>query len=158
MTMRNALPVRILSGDTAIKDILSLIQRSYAYMAHRIDPPSSMHRLSIEDIDKQCAANEVWSIGEPPRACVFLSERADCLYVGKLAVDESFRGQGYARALIDLAEARARSKGVSALLLETRVELQENHDTFRRLGFVKCGEGAHEGYDRPTYLIMRKDI
>ncbi|SLN34598.1 hypothetical protein ROH8110_01726 [Roseovarius halotolerans] len=48
--------------------------------------------------------------------------------------------------------------GLSGLELETRIELTENHETFRRLGFVKSGEGAHKGFERSTYIIMRKNI
>ena len=61
-------------------------------------------------------------------------------------------------ALIDLAEARAQALGLEALDLETRIELRENHATFARLGFEKVGEGRHQGYDRSTYVIMRKMI
>ena len=106
----------------------------------------------------QCISGEVWAIGEPPYACIFLKEKDDNLYIGKLAVDDGMRGSGHARRLIELAQERALSKGLSALELETRVELLENHETFRRLGFTKIDEGMHDGFDKPTYIIMRKKI
>ena len=45
-----------------------------------------------------------------------------------------------------------------ALELETRIELTENHETFAALGFVKVSEGAHPGYDRTTFITMRKTL
>jgi ribosomal protein S18 acetylase RimI-like enzyme len=71
----------------------------------------------------------------------FSEAEARRLYLGKLAVSEKMRGQGCARRLVDLAAERARMKGLDILELETRIELQENHETFRKLGFVKAGEG-----------------
>ena len=89
-------------------------------------------------------------------ACIFLTPKPDCLYVGKLAVTEDARGNGYARQLIDLAEDRARALGLPRLELETRIELHENHAAFARLGFTKTAEAAHEGFSRPTFIIMQK--
>ncbi len=56
------------------------------------------------------------------------------------------------------AEDCARQTGHAVLELETRIELTENHDTFAALGFVKTGEHAHDGYDRPTFITMRKRL
>jgi predicted GNAT superfamily acetyltransferase len=97
-------------------------------------------------------------IGAPPVACVFLTPRPQALYVGKLAVAATERGRGHARALVTLAEARARSLGLPMLELQTRVELTENHATFRALGFVETGRTAHAGYDRPTSITFRRPV
>lgn len=138
--------------------ILTLIQDSFAFMDDRIDPPSSMHRLSPADIARQAREGEVWVIGHPPVACVFLTVKPGVLYIGKLAVAKGHRGKGLARALIDMAETRARSLGLAALELQTRVELTENHATFRALGFTETGRTAHEGYARPTSLTFSRRI
>ena len=156
--MKDAIPVSITIDSDTIPDILDLVQRTFAYMEPRINPPSSMYRMTVASIKEHCAAGEIWAIGNPPHACVFLKEKADCLYLGKLAVSERMRGKGVARQLIQLAENRAREKRLSTLELETRIELRENHETFRRLGFVKVGEGRHEGFSEPTYIVMRKPL
>ncbi|MEM8813354.1 MAG: GNAT family N-acetyltransferase [Pseudomonadota bacterium] len=114
--------------------------------------------MTVASIKDQCVSGEVWTIGRPPHACIFLKEQVDSLYVGKMAVSDAMRGRGCARQLIRLAADRARSKRLPVLELETRIELHENHETFRRLGFVKVGEGAHAGFDRPTYIVMRKPV
>lgn len=144
--------------DPDLRDILALIQRSFAYMDGRIDPPSSMHRLTARDIAKQCMTGEVWTMGSPISACIFLSAQQQFLYVGKVAVVEGQRGRGLAGHLIDLAEERARDVGLPALELSVRVELTENRATFERLGFAVIAQRSHKGYARPTYLRMRRDV
>ena len=42
--------------------------------------------------------------------------------------------------------------------LQTRVELTGNQRAFRSLGFVETGRTAHQGYDRPTSVTMRKRL
>lgn len=133
---------------------LALIQSAFAFMEGRIDPPSSMHRLTVDDLAK----SEVWVIGAPPVACIVLTPKADALYLGKLAVCAAERGKGHARALIDIAEMRARELGLSALELQTRIELIENKRTFEAMGFVELARIAHEGYDRPTSITYRRPL
>lgn len=135
-----------------------LIRAAFAYMEGRIDPPSSMNALSVEKIAQQAEAGEVWAIGAPPLACVFLTPKPDVLYVGKLAVAAHQRGKGHARALIDLAETRALALNLAALELETRVELTENHAIFRAMGFTETGRSAHAGFDRPTSITFQRRV
>jgi GNAT superfamily N-acetyltransferase len=150
---------RKLTPDSAlISEVLRLVQETFAYMAPRINPPSSMYRLTERDIVQACTEGDVWIIGDKPEACVFLKPKGAYLYLGKLAVSPRMRGTGLARRLIEIAQQRAQELGLSGLELETRVELTENHATFQHLGFTKQGEGAHAGFDRPTYIIMRKAL
>ena len=151
-------PVRHTATDPTLGDILQLIKTSYAYMQDRIDPPSSMHRLTVADIARHCDTGEVWSIGTPPMACMFLNPQSDSLYLGKLAVSVAHRHQGLARTLITQAARRAQAHGKTFLELETRIELTENHQAFARLGFVKTAHAAHPGYDHPTFIVMRKPV
>ena len=141
-------------------EVHALLMQSFAYMKDRIDPPSSMNRLTLEGLIEK-SGTEIALIGTEdgsPVACAFLDPRADCLYVGKVAVAPHLRGRGLTRRMFDIAEAEAQRRGLPFLELQTRIELLENHETFRRLGFEKCGEDAHEGYDRPTSIRMRKPV
>lgn len=138
--------------------LLHLIRAEFAYMEPRINPPSSMHRLTEADIAAKAETGEVWVIGTPPVACVFLTYQQESLYIGKLAVAADQRGKGLARALIDVAEVRARDLGLGWLELETRVELVENHAAFARMGFHEVGRKAHAGFDRPTSITFRKAV
>ncbi len=127
-------------------------------MEARIDPPSSMHALDLAAMTRQCTDGEVWCVGAAPDACVVFSPRADCLYLGRLAVAEHCRGQGLARDLVLLAEQRARHLGFSAVELEVRIELTENQAAFSRLGFEVVQHLRHPGYERTTKLTMRRDV
>ena len=140
--------------------LLDLIQRAFGYMEGRIDPPSSMHRLTAEGLALK-ARDEICFLAHDGRqitGCVFCDPREDALYVGKLAVDPNHQGKAIGKALMHRAEAEARSRALPALELQTRVELSENHATFARLGFVRTGETAHAGFDRPTSITMRKAL
>lgn len=138
--------------------LLALIRAEFAYMDGVIDPPSSMHRLTEADIARQAEAGEVWAIGTPPMACMFLTVQDDWLYLGKLAVASSQRGKGLARRLIDSALKRAQILDLRGVELQTRIELTANHATFAALGFVETGQSAHPGYDRPTTLTFRRPL
>ena len=138
--------------------ILRLIQSEFAAMHGRIDPPSSMHALTTEAIAQQARTGEVWVIGNPPVACVFLTPKPHALYLGKLAVAGSQRGMGLARKLVDTAASRARDLRLPALELQTRVELAENHAAFRAMGFQEIGRSSHPGFDRITTLTFQRAV
>ncbi len=140
-------------------DVLALLRTSFQYMDGRIDPPSSVHRLTVEGMQTHCqTGGEIWAVGRPLFGCMFLTPKPNCLYLGKLAVQEQMRGQGICRAMIDHAEHRAMILGLSQLELETRIELIDNHRVFSRLGFTIVSTGSHEGYDRPTDFLLRKQV
>lgn len=149
---------KLAPDDPALQQVLDLLKNSFAYMDGRIDPASSLSRLSLQDVSAHSVQHEVWSTGVPVQACVFLQVAGDALYVGRLAVDDSLRKTGVARSLIELAESRARAQGLGFLELKVRIELQENHRAFERLGFVQHQQGRHPGYARTTFLIMRKKL
>lgn len=134
--------------------VLRLIQSEFAYMEGRIDPPSSMRDLTEASL---AAAPEVWALGDPPVACMVLTPKDNFLYLGKLAVAASHRGQGLARRLIAHAEARAADLGLAGVELQTRIELIENQKTFRVMGFVETARTAHKGYATPTSVTFRKE-
>lgn len=134
--------------------VLALIQRVFAEHDGRVDPPSSMHQMCLEDVEQQAENHEIWVIGK--EACVFLTAQENGLYVGKLAVAPEARGKGRARALIMQAENRARALHLPQVVLQTRVELVENHTAFQALGFVKTDESAHPGFDRATSFRFTK--
>lgn len=140
--------------------LMRLIQTNFAYMEGRIDPPSSMHRLTASEIARRSETGEIWVIEEErhPVACVFLTPRQGALYIGKLTVATSHRGRGLARLLVETAQARAQALGLRLLELQSRIELVENHAAFASMGFELAGETAHPGFDRPTSLTFRKQL
>jgi len=144
------------SNTEVFEAILALTKQAFAYMDGRIDPPSSVHRLSVDAL--AAPGHEVWAIGYPPKASIVMTPRSDVLYVGKLAVVEAERGRGLARLLIDHAEVRAGELGLVWLELQTRIELTENHRAFESMGFVETERTAHPGYGQLTSLTLRRSV
>lgn len=151
-------PVR-LSPEDDMPAVHTLLTGAFAYMQGRIDPPSSLLSMTPDSFAKEARTNELWAILDPgPVACMVLSPRADHLYLGKLAVAGSHRGRGLARLMLDHAAARARVLGLPRLVLQTRVELTENHATFTRLGFTEIARTAHPGHDGPTSITFARPV
>ena len=132
----------------------------FAYMEERIDPPSSLMRMSPATLREKSREETLVIVrdGDELIACGFLKETPDTIYLGQLAVRHDRRGLGLLRNIVTVAERLARSKNKDVLELQARVELTENHATFTALGFVQTGTTAHEGYDRPTSITMRKSL
>lgn len=147
---------RLLAADPALPQVLSLIQTEFAYMDGLIDPPSSIHVLTLADL--QNPAHEVWMIGRPPEACVILTPKPPALYIGKLAVAGHARRQRLATVLINHAETRARDLGLTHLELQTRVELVGNQAAFAAMGFVETARTAHKGYTQPTSITYQRKV
>ncbi|AWC20565.1 putative acetyltransferase [Aminobacter sp. MSH1] len=158
--MTGLIVTRLPEDFSAWAELHDLIMRSFAYMDGVIDPPSSAHRLTPANL-RDKARNEICFIATLDgrlAGCIFAAERADAFYVGKLAVDDSARGMGIGRELMQAAEHHAVAQGKPTLELQTRIELEANHATFGRMGFVEFERTAHEGYDRPTSITYRKRL
>src|SRR5262249_36968067 len=153
--------MRVLEAPPDFSDwsaLLLLLQSAFAYMDGRIDPPSSLHRMGVDELRSKARQESliIATEGNDLFGCAFAEGREHCVYVGKIALGAPYRGRGVARQLLAAAESIARRSGQSVLELQTRVELVENHQTFAALGFAKVGETAHPGHTRPTSITMRK--
>lgn len=147
-------------ADIDVPALHQLLQDAFAYMTDRIDPPSSLSRMTQDDIAAKTLTEDLFVVreGDLPVACLFGSEQGAVYYIGKLAVAQTHRGKKLASALVNSAALHAQSRGYMALELESRVELVENHAVFVRLGFEKVGETAHPGYTRPTSYTFRRPL
>ncbi|MER8481036.1 GNAT family N-acetyltransferase [Mesorhizobium sp. M1322] len=139
-------------------EVLALIMSAFASMDGVIDPPSSAHRLTVEYLRDKARQETGFAALKDGRivGCVFVLERTDDFYVGKLAVDPGLQRQGVGRQMMQAVEDLARNRGKPAIELQTRVELTGNHAAFARLGFRETERTAHNGYDNPTSITMRK--
>lgn len=151
---------RRMAATEEMRPVLTLLTQAFAHMEGRIDPPSSLARMGVDDLAQEAARAELWVIedGHGPVACMILTPREDTLYLGKLAVAHAARGQGLARRMTKTALERARALGLPSVSLQTRIELLENHATFAALGFEMTGSSAHPGHDRPTSLHFRRAV
>ena len=161
MPLSSDLSIERAAGDYSNwVELLQLLQDAFAPQEHRIDPPSSVSRLTPAALAAKSRDETLFLARDHDEliGCVFARPQGDALYVGKLAVRHDRQHRGVGRRLMAAIEAHARAVGVRQLELVTRIELTENHETFAALGFVKSGEHAHEGYDRPTFISMRKAL
>ena len=156
--MECGLAPRRMTPDEDMQGVHALLTAAFAFMDGVIDPPSSMNRMTPDDLTRDAAQNELWVTDPGPIACVILTPRADTLYLGKLAVDAHHRGSGLSRHLVDLAVARARALGLPSVTLQTRVELTGNQAAFQAMGFVETERTAHPGYERPTSITYRRGV
>ncbi|ASV87677.1 MULTISPECIES: GNAT family N-acetyltransferase [Ochrobactrum] len=142
------------------KDLLRLIQESFAYMDGIIDPPSSARHLTADNLQEKAKDETGFAafIGEELAGCVFIKEKDDHFYLGKLAVARGFEGQGTGRNLVEKVEQHAVTCGKPVMELQTRIELTRNHAVFEKLGYRKVAETAHTGFTRTTSITMRKEI
>ncbi|WP_320200334.1 GNAT family N-acetyltransferase [Agrobacterium sp. rho-13.3] len=151
---------RIDKGFKRFDELLALILSSFAYMDGVIDPPSSAHRLTVENLGQK-TQDEIAFValdGGNLLGCIFCKPEAASLYVGKLAVSPAAQGKGVGHSLLKKAEEIAHGLGLPALRLETRIELVGNHQRFSAWGFAKTAENAHAGYTRTTSIEMTKPL
>lgn len=59
--------------------------------------------------------------------------------IGALVVDETHRGRGVGRALVQAAEEEARRRGCELLFLTTAARRNDAHVFYERLGFEQTG-------------------
>lgn len=132
---------------TRLGELLELVQRTFAYMDGVIDPPSSMHQLTIDSLRVKCAEETgiVAMLETVLIGCAFLAERQDHLYLNKFAVAPGHQGCGVGRVLMARAEEIAREAGKPVIELQTRIELTQNHTAFARFGFEEVARTAHPG-------------
>lgn len=144
------------SNDPALSEVLDLIRHCFAFMDGRIDPPSSMYRLQLTDLNEK--AHEGWILvaGYPVKACVVATALPHALYLGKMAVHPDLRGAGLARDMVQACEELALQNGLDRLELQVRIELVENQLTFEKLGFHQTEFNSHPGFDRITEITMQK--
>ncbi len=82
---------------------------------------------------------------------VLLVPEPDGMLLDNVAVLPSHHGQGIGRALLALAEGRARALGLDRIRLYTHVTMVENQRLYERLGYVETHRGSDDGLARVFY-------
>jgi N-acetylglutamate synthase-like GNAT family acetyltransferase len=82
-----------------------------------------------------------------------LIEKEQYLLLDNVAVYPDYQGRGLGRKLIELAEAEALRLGFSPIIVYTNVQMTENTELYKRLGFVETERKQEDGYQR---AYMRK--
>lgn len=142
--------------------IARLITTAFAEYRDRLVPPSGALNETAAGIAAELATPERLGFVAFDAAgavgCVLCKPDSGDLYFGRLSVAPACRGRGIARRLIDTVEVYARDQGFPATLLAVRISLPENRALFERCGYVEISRHAHEGFDQPTNIRMRKAL
>lgn len=82
---------------------------------------------------------------------LLLVAEADAMLLDNVAVLPSHHGTGVGRALLSLAEERARAAGHSRIRLYTHEAMVENQRLYERIGFVETHRATEHGFTRVFY-------
>ena len=147
-------------GPERADEVHRLTQAAFAGYA-ALDPPSGAIRESAELVAAQLAAGggAILELDGRPAGCLRWRLDPDgALRVGRVAVEPELRRRGLGRALMAWAEEEARRRDCPAVALGVRIALPGNLAFYRRLGYEVVGERRHDGYERPTWLALRKRV
>ncbi|MBB5516249.1 protein-tyrosine phosphatase/GNAT superfamily N-acetyltransferase [Rubricella aquisinus] len=137
-----------------------LLNAAFAGMDGRIDPPSSLTRMTPDTLAQKAREETLFLAwrGAYPVGCLFAKLDGPEVYLGKVAVRPGLHGKGIGSGLFRAAEGWARAQGAGHATLESRVELTENHRLFARLGYDEVDRTRHDGYDQPTSITFAKNL
>ncbi|WP_223645994.1 GNAT family N-acetyltransferase [Corallococcus sp. EGB] len=152
-------PFRIREARAADAARISQVLRgAFEEYRGRLDPPSSAHdktealvRNELVDGGAFVAEAEGVLFG-----CVFFHPKGDHLYLDRLAVLPSHRGQGVSLRLMEAVESRARESGQMRVRLSVRITLTSHHAWYARQGYAFHSHGTHAGHVSPTFLVLEK--
>jgi tRNA threonylcarbamoyladenosine biosynthesis protein TsaE len=126
-----------------------------------LDPPSGALQETLHQVRADVAAGRVAVALLDGRTVGCLrwegAPGAD-LDVRRVAVDPSIQRRGVGTALMAWAEREGRARGCRAITVGVRVGLPSNLAFYARLGYQVIGEHRHDGYDRTTWVSMRKPL
>ena len=158
--MSDTLVLRAATAADAVA-IAATIAASFEQYRGKLVPESGAFRETAETIATELATNSGAIVAERNGrmvGCVMLKLEEGDLYFGRLAVLPSARGLGIARRLIEAVEDEASRRALAGVRLGVRVVLTENQRLFASLGYVEISREAHEGFDHPTSINMRKAL
>ncbi len=162
MTDKKPAPImvrRATAEDAAT--LAGLIKAAFAEYQAWLVPPSGALNETAGTIAAEFASNYGAAIVELRRkavGCVLFRPDRDNLYLGRLSVLPKHRGKGIAAALVSFVEDEARGLGCPGVVLGVRIALPANQEFFARLGYEEIARHAHDGFDEPTWIEMRKGL
>jgi ribosomal protein S18 acetylase RimI-like enzyme len=157
------IPRIVLRAATAVDApaLAAIIAASFEEYRGKLEPESGAFRETADavaaELTKEAGAIIAERNGEVV-GCVMVRLLEGDLYLGRLAVVPTARGQGIARRLVEAVEDEARRRELAGVRLGVRIALTENQQLFTSLGYVEISREAHEGFDHPTSINMRKAL
>jgi GNAT superfamily N-acetyltransferase len=148
-------------------DIAGLINAAFAQYRGRLVPEAGALAESTASVAMHLRAPAGAAVALRPgdgggdlrvAGTVLFHPEGPDLYFGRLSVPPDGRGRGVAGVLIRFVEDEARRRGCSGIVLGVRIALPDNQRLFQRHGFAEISRHAHDGYDAPTWIRMRKPL
>ncbi len=147
-------------GPERAGEVHRLTQAAFAPYG-RLDPPSGALRESVSQVIDDLAAGggAIAELDGRPVGCLRwrVAAHGD-LHVRRVAVDPKLQRHGVGRALMEWAEEEARRRGCMGVSVGVRIALPGNVAFYREAGYKVTGERRHDGYDRTTWLALRKNL
>ena len=128
----------------ALRDV---VHAAYAHYVARIGkPPGPM----LDDYAARIADGQAWVLEDAGRIAgiLVLEEQDGRFLLDNIAVRPECQGSGHGRTLMAFAEAEARRRGFTEVVLYTHALMTENQALYRRLGYVETGRVTEKGFDR----------
>jgi predicted N-acetyltransferase YhbS len=141
--------------------IAATIAASFEQYRGKLEPESGAFRETADGIAAELARESGAIVAERNGrmiGCVMVKLIEDDLYFGRLSVVPEARGEGIARRLVEAVEDEARRRELAGVQLGVRIVLVENQQLFSSMGYVEISREAHEGFDHPTSINMRKAL
>jgi ribosomal protein S18 acetylase RimI-like enzyme len=107
-------------------------------------PPAPM----LADYGAAVDAGQLWVTGRPVTGLIELTKAGDSLHVENVAVLPAAQGTGLGRQLMDFAERRAITLGLTRLSLFTNEVMTENQAIYAHLGYREVARHTEDGYRR----------
>lgn len=153
----------ILRAATAVDAavVAATIAAAFEQYRGQLVPESGAFRETAEAIADELARDSGAILAEQNGevlGCIMVKIVEGDLYFGRLAVVPAARGRGIARRLVEAVEDEARRRDLAGVRLGVRIVLTENQRLFASLGYVEISREAHEGFDHPTSINMRKAL
>jgi len=132
------------SADVA--DIEQIVAAAYRPYIARIGRPPAPMTADYAALVAAGAADVL--LDDTPAGVLVTVAEPDHLLIENVAVAPWAQGRGHGRRLLDYAEQRARSHGLTELRLYTNALMTENLALYPRLGYRETGRHTDNGFDR----------
>lgn len=90
--------------------------------------------------------------------CVFLEKRAHQMYLGMLTVQPALQARGIGKQLMIAAEALAKARGCSSIIMSVISDRRELISWYERRGYRLTGERLPFPMDDPNFGIPKKHL
>src|SRR4030095_12246319 len=143
-----------------IPTLVSLIHTAFEEYRGRLEPPSGAHRETAQSIGiyLQQGRAVLALLNDRAVGCVCYHQEGEHVYFGRLAVLPAFRQHGVGLALITYVEQQAQDLGAQRVQLGMRIALPHLQAYYECLGYYVVRYETHEGYTKPTSVVMEKQV